>query len=223
MLKLASNLSKLALTPNVKAMSFHTTQQIFFHLTDTNLSAMTKKKKKMDPQYLKAKDERRRKRLAKALRKMEKKERQPKPLIECEVPLTLLKEAVERQRGIVSSEEVKEERIYLQKEWSRFAYIRHRNELWKQDRILLSQQIALDELKKESEDLYKSAIEFDPDILPIVFKGPVATPPIEGYLQDGEYKDCTPTYKVIYEDTEEFLKTLLMRKRKRRAAVEEDD
>ena len=79
---------------------------------------------------------------------MEKKDRQAKPLSECEVPLTLHKEAKERTREMVVTEEVMEERIHLMKEWSRFAYIRHRNELWKQDTIMQSQQVALDELKK---------------------------------------------------------------------------
>ena len=48
-------------------------------------SAMTQKKRRQDPGQEKAKEDRRRKRLAKALKKMEKKERQPKPLSECEV------------------------------------------------------------------------------------------------------------------------------------------
>ena len=46
---------------------------------------MTQKKRRQDPGQEKAKEDRRRKRLAKALKKMEKKERQPKPLSECEV------------------------------------------------------------------------------------------------------------------------------------------
>ena len=54
---------------------------------DTGLlaSAMTQKKRRQDPGQEKAKEDKRRRRLAKALKKMEKKERQPKPLSECEV------------------------------------------------------------------------------------------------------------------------------------------
>ena len=48
-------------------------------------SAMTQKKRRVDPGQEKAKEDRRRKRLTKALKKMDKKERQPKPLSECEV------------------------------------------------------------------------------------------------------------------------------------------
>eukprot|EP00092_Neocalanus_flemingeri_P002264 GFUD01002414.1.p1 GENE.GFUD01002414.1~~GFUD01002414.1.p1 ORF type:complete len:232 (-),score=65.79 GFUD01002414.1:155-850(-) len=231
MLQLASRLSRLALAPKVNLgiyetfpkTNFHTTSMISFNLTDTNFSAMSKKKKRTDPGQLKMRDEKRKRRLAKALKKMEKKDRQPKPLIECEVPMSLHKESLERTRGIVLAEEIQEERIYLQKDWSRFAHIRHHNELWKQDRILLTQQMALEELRKESEALYQNAIQFDPDIMPISFKGPVATPPIKDYLQDGEYKETTQTFKVIYEDTEEFMKSLLMRKRQRKKTTEEDD
>ena len=79
---------------------------------------------------------------------MEKKERQQKPLIECEVPMTLHKEAAERTRGIVLGEEIEEERIHLMKDWSRFSYTRHHNEIWKQDTIQLTQQRALEELRK---------------------------------------------------------------------------
>ena len=83
---------------------------------------------------------------------MERKDRQPKPLIECEVPMSLHKEAGERTRGVVLSEEINEERIHLMKDWSRFAYVRHHNELWKQDTIQLTQQMALVELRKVREN-----------------------------------------------------------------------
>ena len=72
--------------------------------------------------------------------------------------------------------------------------------------------------------MYRHAIEFDPNIMPVSFKGPVKTPPIKDYLQDGEYKETTQTFKVIYEDTDAFMKTLLARNRprKKKASDEED-
>ena len=132
---------------------------------------------------MKAKEERRRKRLSKALRKMEKKERLPKPLIECEVPIQLHKERSERLRNVSISPEEEESRILHMKDWARYLYGRNHNEIWEQDRILISQQKALEELKVESVFLYEAAIQFDPDLLPISFKGPVATPPIKDYIQ----------------------------------------
>ena len=132
---------------------------------------------------MKAKEERRRKRLAKALRKMEKKERLPKPLIECEVPIQLHKERAERLRTVSVSAQEEEARVLHMKDWTRHLYVRNHNEIWEQDRILISQQKALDELKEESVALYDAAIQFDQDLVPINFKGPVATPPIKDYIQ----------------------------------------
>merc|ERR1712059_4316 len=80
----------------------------------------------------------------------------------------------------------------------------------------------LEQLRKESVPLYMSAIQFDLDLMPLTLKGPVATPPIQGYIQDGEYKETTLTYKVIYEDTEAYMKSLLARRRERKKTVEED-
>jgi len=154
---------------------------------------------------------------------MEKKDRLPKPLMECEVLPSLHKERSERKRGTVPSEKEEEERILALKDWSHYSYIRHHNELWKQDRIYLTQQTALSELKKESSELYEHAISMDPDLIPFSFQGPVATPPIQGYLQDGEYKETTQTFKVIYEDTEAFLKTLLAKQRKKKKKTEDED
>ena len=71
--------------------------------------------------------------------------------------------------------------------------------------------------------MYEHAISMDPDLIPFSFQGPVATPPIQDYLQDGEYKETTQTFKVIYEDTEAFLKTLLAKQRKKKKKTEEEN
>lgn len=48
-----------------------------------------KKKKKIDPQIVKAREDRRRKRLEKQIRRLEKNARQLKPIDELEVPLDI--------------------------------------------------------------------------------------------------------------------------------------
>lgn len=151
-----------------------------------------------------------------ALKKMEKKDRLPKPLVECEIPIQLHQERSERLRGIEVSLEEAETRVLHMKDWARHCYVRYRipmtrvavcpqifsicgrnhNEIWRQDKIMITQQNALDELKKENVGLYEAAIMFDPELIPMSFKGPVATPPIENYIQDGEYKDTTQSFKV---------------------------
>lgn len=194
----------------------HTGPRLDMRLTAPLASAMTAKKRKQDPAQEKAKEEKRRKRLTKALRKMEKKARQPKPLSECEVPLVLSKEAVARRREVEVTEEEREARVQQDKDWARFCLKRHQAELVHIDKVLKAQARALEALREESEELYQAAVEFDPGVLELELKGPTATPPIPGHLQDGEYKDETPSYKVIYEDTEAYMKTLLLRRRKRR-------
>ena len=51
-----------------------------------------KKKKRMDPALIKAKEERRRKKLEKSIRRLQKHARQLKPIAEIEVPIRLRKE-----------------------------------------------------------------------------------------------------------------------------------
>ena len=157
------------------------------------------------------------------IKKMQKKERQPKPLIECEVPIVLHKEGRLRARHTEVPGEVREQRVLQMKDWARFTNRRNRDEIWHLDKVLISQAKALEELKHESEPLYNAAVQFDPDLLDIELRGPCVTPPIEKYLQDGEYKDVTQSYKVIYEDTETFMKSLLMRKRTKKKKQEDDD
>lgn len=59
-----------------------------------------KKKRKIDPMLLRAKEDKRIKRIERALKKMQKKQRLPKPLKELEPPQVLLKEFNERKREV---------------------------------------------------------------------------------------------------------------------------
>lgn len=229
MLQLSKSLSRLAIRPpsfpvaGAGSAYLHTSSAAFLQISDARCSALSKRKRKQDPGQVKAKEERRRKRLAKALKKMEKKDRLPKPLVECEIPIQLHQERSERLRGIEVRSEEGEARVLDMKDWARHCYVRNHNEIWRQDKIMITQQNALDELKKENVGLYEAAIMFDQELIPMTFKGPVATPPIEDYIQDGEYKDTTQSFKVIYEDTDAFMKELLQRNRKRKKKTEEEE
>ena len=55
---------------------------------------------------------------------MEKKDRLPKPLVECEIPIQLHQERSERLRGIEVSPEEREARVLHMKEWARHCYVR---------------------------------------------------------------------------------------------------
>lgn len=57
-------------------------------------------------------------------------------------------------------------------------------------------EMALQALREESEDLYQEAIQPDVFALPHSWKGPMHTPPIEGYeAPDGEYTDTTKDFE----------------------------
>ena len=51
-----------------------------------------KKKKKMDPAIIKAREEKKKKRIEKSIKKLEKNTKQLKPLEEIEIPLALIRE-----------------------------------------------------------------------------------------------------------------------------------
>lgn len=60
---------------------------------------------------------------------------------------------------------------------------------------LEAQRQALEELKIESEDLYKAAIRPDTDLFPFQRQGPCYTPPVPKYeAPDGKYNDITRVY-----------------------------
>lgn len=75
------------LTSNV-----HTSSILNFKFTPVLCAEPLKKKKKIDPAIVKAREERRRKKLEKQIRRLEKVARQFKPIEELETPLTLLDE-----------------------------------------------------------------------------------------------------------------------------------
>lgn len=96
-----------------------------------------------------------------------------------------------RNNRTISSEKL-EERILLLKEWSKYKLQEHLKDIQMLDRIMYSQQHALDELRKESEELYQEAIQIDYRLLPYKSEGPVVTPKIKNYeLPDGEYQDVS--------------------------------
>lgn len=60
---------------------------------------------------------------------------------------------------------------------------------------LEAQREALEELKVESEELYKAALKPDPLLFPFTREGPAYTPPNKKYdAPDGKYNDITRVY-----------------------------
>lgn len=64
-----------------------------------------------------------------------------------------------RERGLKVSDEIAEQRILLEKKWSLFKQKQHLEDIQMLDKLMFSQQKALDHLKQESEELYQAAIQ----------------------------------------------------------------
>lgn len=203
----------------------------------------------MDPMVLRNRQERRKKALAKALKKMDKRPRIPKPILELEVdPAVFGGEMFDKRKraplsDILSPQELEnktEESALLAKEWCRFAGRRHKSEICQIDAVIISRRKALEELRKESSELYAEAIKPDVTFLDeqgqLLYQavGPTATPPIrasatedspEDHLVDGYYEDGTKKYLVQYADTKAFMTRLLSKpnKRKKKSKDEADE
>jgi len=84
----------------------------------------------------------------------------------------------------------------LEKKWARHQFGVHTREIRMMDRLLSSQQRALEELKAESEELYQAAIQMDFSYIPCEIKGPVDTPPIPDYdPTEGDYVDVSKKWE----------------------------
>ncbi|CAL8249173.1 unnamed protein product [Merluccius merluccius] len=158
--------------------------------TSAPLCAEPKKKKKVDPK----REHVARERLKKRLKKMEKVPPELIPIEDFITPHEYLDETRARSEPKLSFEE-SERRALLLKEWSRFKHKQHQAEMEAINSALKAQREALEELKVESEELYKAAIKPDPLVFPFSHEGPTYTPPKPKYdAPDGKYNDITKTY-----------------------------
>ncbi|CRL07023.1 CLUMA_CG019971, isoform A [Clunio marinus] len=197
MIQLLSSISRLTLSNNLlKLNGFHTASKLNFHYTPVLYAEPLKKKKKLDPAVVRAREDRKRKKLEKQIRRLEKNSRQLKPIDELEVPFTLIDEKEERTRKLPQiSEQEQERRIVLLNKWAHYRLQESLKDLKIVDKMMNAQMKALQELRFESEELYQHAIQPDIDMIPFVAKGPVETPPKPDYEYiDGDYNDVTRVY-----------------------------
>ncbi|CAL8236605.1 unnamed protein product [Boreogadus saida] len=158
--------------------------------TSAPLRAEPKKKKKIDPK----REHVARERLKKRLKKLEKVPPELIPIEDFITPTKCLDEARGRSEPRLPFEE-SERRALLLKEWSRFKHAQHTAEMEAINLALDAQREALEELKIESEELYKAAIKPDPLVFPFSHEGPCYTPPKPKYdAPDGKYHDITKVY-----------------------------
>ena len=79
------------------------------------------------------------------------------------------------------SEEEKERRVLLLKQWQKLTTMKHRDEHKLLHEAMVTRRKALQELKKVSLPLYHKAMELQPNLFPLDWHGPTTTPPIPGY------------------------------------------
>lgn len=158
--------------------------------TSVPLRAEPKKKKKVDPR----REIMMKERLKKKLKRLEK---VPPELIPIEDFITSAKsfDETRTREAPKLSFEASERRALLLKEWSRYKRTQHQTEMDVIQEALEAQRQALEELKLESEELYKAAVSPDTDIFPFQHEGPCYTPPITNYeAPEGKYNNITRVY-----------------------------
>lgn len=156
-----------------------------------------KKKKRLDPAILRMREERKKRRIEKGIRQLKKHAKKYKPIEEAEVAPKLQKELGLRHRAPpVLEHETCQLREAMQRAWSIYCMRKHHNESAMLERIVATQQKALEMLKEASEELYNAAVQADNGLFPAQFKAVVSTPPIENYEPpDGKYVDTTKKWR----------------------------
>ncbi|XP_059193316.1 39S ribosomal protein L40, mitochondrial [Centropristis striata] len=158
--------------------------------TSAPLRAEPRKKKKVDPK----REQQVRERMKKKLRRLEKVPPELIPIEDISTPAKCLDKTRQRSLPNLSFDE-SEGRALLLKEWSLYKQEQHMAEVKAIELALKAQQEALEELKLESEELYKAALKPDPLLFPFSHEGPAYTPPKPQYdAPDGKYTDITKVY-----------------------------
>uniref|UniRef100_A0A023FU56 Large ribosomal subunit protein mL40 n=1 Tax=Amblyomma parvum TaxID=251391 RepID=A0A023FU56_AMBPA len=188
-LRLSAASQRVLPTSTLAFKDLHTTAQLG--------AEPLKKKKRLDPAILRMREERRKRRIEKGIRMLKKHAKKYKPIEEMEVAPKLQKELGLRHRALpVLDHETCQLREAMQRAWSVYCMRKHLNESVMLERIVATQQKALEMLKNASEELYNAAIQPDNGLLPAQFKAIVSTPPIENYeAPDGKYIDTTKKWR----------------------------
>uniref|UniRef100_A0AC35U138 39S ribosomal protein L40, mitochondrial n=1 Tax=Rhabditophanes sp. KR3021 TaxID=114890 RepID=A0AC35U138_9BILA len=159
-------------------------------------SVFMKRQKRMDPEVAKQRETRRRKKLIREIRQLQKHSKKAKPVEEMTIDVKSAKNIHERYRN---TEEVSKKQL-LEELAVHKQYNSHQNMLWKGDNdflrnSLLSQDKALAALKKVSPSLYAEAIRINDSEIKCVFEGPPIRAPITGYeAPDGDFIDITRSW-----------------------------
>ncbi|KAK5971934.1 Mitochondrial Ribosomal Protein Large [Trichostrongylus colubriformis] len=164
--------------------------------TPSQCSVFMKRQKKIDPEVAKQREIRRRKRLEKEIRQMQKHSKKPKPVDELTLDVKSAKNIGERYREptVLTEEQIDERAVSLKQYASSRNELQKKDDAWVRD-ALRAQRKALQELKRIDPVLYEKAVEPVASPLLVVVQGPGLTPPIADYQSpDGDYIDTTRSW-----------------------------
>lgn len=89
---------------------------------------------------------------------------------------------IRKRPKVEISDQEREARFLLVKEWTRYKMARHIEELKLLHNMRKSQVKALRELRKVSVSLHDRALQLNPNLFPFERSGPTRTPPVVGYV-----------------------------------------
>lgn len=192
-------LSKFSLKNNFlnKKREIHSTVGLCLKLTETLNAEPPKAKKKLDPALVKAKEDRRKRKIEKEIKKLERFGRQFKPIEELRADRSVLKEVDNRKRTDLAKLTPTEnyDNQTLEVKWAKYKLKQFLNETNQISVMVKSQEKALRNLKKDDEKLYEMAISLDEKLIELKFNGPSYTPAIKAYdAPEGDYIDVTYLY-----------------------------
>uniref|UniRef100_A0A2P2I0F7 Large ribosomal subunit protein mL40 n=1 Tax=Hirondellea gigas TaxID=1518452 RepID=A0A2P2I0F7_9CRUS len=169
---------------------------LYMQLTPVLCAEPLKKKRKVDPGVVRARDEKRKKKIEKSIRKLARNEGIYKPIEETEVSLKLRQEYQLRKRDrVVVSEEERDAGYELGVQWCQYKFQQSVADKAVVDAAVKAQQHALVELRRLSEDLWLEAIQEDQFVFPYRCSGPSSSLPMAGYKSpDGDYKDVSKVW-----------------------------
>ena len=176
--------------------NIHSTLSQSLKFTEKVNAEPPKPKKKMDPAIEKAREERRRRKIEKEIKKIERFGRNLKPIEEIKQEKSIINELQERKRkGVKLSENELYEFETFEIKWGK---LKKKKFLEQGEQILAlktSQGEALKELKNDNIKLFDLATQLDDGLINFTHDGPSYTPKIKNYeAPDGDYYDVTYLY-----------------------------
>ncbi|OQR70366.1 39S ribosomal protein L40 [Tropilaelaps mercedesae] len=167
------------------------------HITPVLCAEPLKKRKRLDPQILRMREQRKIKKLEKGIRQLKRHAKKLKPIDEMEVSPRLQKELGLRQRKAETiPESILNFREDLMRVWSNIRSLQYSEEAKTVQAMIDCQIIALEELRLTNSTLYDAAVQPDEQLLPIKFRALTETPPIDNYnVPDGKYIDVSKNWR----------------------------